>query len=205
MAFSDEAKNTMLDGFTAFNVSLHVFDPGTTGLGEVTGGSPAYARQLATFDAATRGTRLMTGDETFNVPISTTITHFGVWDNAATPSFIGGGSLPSQSFVSQGTYILPAGDTSLDLAPVTLSYEEEVLLDSPLGLWMLDETSGTVATDQGSVGENGDYGTTYSPVLATRTVFGLTSPDFQTTDNCLVSANVGFDAGHIGASGTYTR
>lgn len=90
------------------------------------------------------------------------------------------------------------------IAPSGPTYEEEVLADTPLGLWMLDETSGTVATDQGSVGEDGDYGSTYSPVLGTRTVFGLTAPDFQTSAVVTVPHNAAMNLDHVGASGTFT-
>jgi len=37
------------------------------------------------------------------------------------------------------------------------SYAEEVLADSPAGLWMLDETSGTTAIDVSGNGRNGTY------------------------------------------------
>jgi len=87
----------------------------------------------------------------------------------------------------------------------TLSYEDECKADTPLGLWMLDETSGTVATNQGSASaSNASYGSTYSPVLGTRTIFGLTTPDFQGTDVVTLTDNAALGASHAGVTGTGT-
>ena len=86
-----------------------------------------------------------------------------------------------------------------------LSYEDECLADSPVGLWMMNETSGTTIVNQGSSGTagNGSYGTTFSPVLAGDTLFGLTTPDFQNSqDFVLMTYPVGStpDAGVTGAA-----
>jgi hypothetical protein len=86
-----------------------------------------------------------------------------------------------------------------------LSYEEECLADNPVGLWMMNETSGTTIVNQGSSGTagNGSYGTTYSPVLAGDTLFGLTTPDFQNSQDFVeMTYPVGFtpDAGLTGAA-----
>jgi hypothetical protein len=87
-----------------------------------------------------------------------------------------------------------------------LSYEDECLADSPVGLWMMNETSGTTIVNQGSSGTagNGSYGTTYPPVLAGKTLFGLTTPEFRTSSWDFVDMTypVGFtpDAGLTGAA-----
>lgn len=82
-------------------ISLHTADPGGTGASEATGGSPAYARQAATFGTTTGGVATA-GQVTFDVP-SGTYTHFGVWSAATAGTFRGGGSLsPTQTFTAQG-------------------------------------------------------------------------------------------------------
>jgi len=57
MPYSVAAKNSMLDHLRteAVYVSLHITDPGDSGTGEVTGGSPAYARKPCTWGAAAGG------------------------------------------------------------------------------------------------------------------------------------------------------
>jgi len=80
-----------------------------------------------------------------------------------------------------------------------ISYEDECKADSPLGLWMLDETSGTVAVDQGSVGQNGTY--MNLPSLGTRTIFGLTSSLFNSSD-VVIATTPGLHTSYPGATGT---
>ena len=86
-----------------------------------------------------------------------------------------------------------------------LSYEGECLADNPVGLWMMDETSGTTVVNQGSSGTagNGSYPSLYSPSLAGDTLFGLTTPLFHAkTDQALVTYPAGYtpDAGLTGAA-----
>lgn len=60
-------------------VSLHTASPGTTGAGEATGGSPAYARKQTTWTSGTTGT--LTGTSvTIDVKGEpTTYTHAAIW------------------------------------------------------------------------------------------------------------------------------
>lgn len=107
MRFSDYSKNKMLDaidegvagGIT--HLSLHTAYS-TSGANEVTGGSPAYARQAVAFGAAASGSKAMTGTETFDVPAGTTVRWIGGFDAATAGNFHGmtpnGGGTP-QSFV----------------------------------------------------------------------------------------------------------
>jgi hypothetical protein len=81
--------------------SLHTADPGTTGASEVTGGSPAYARKALTWTAGTTGTA--TSSATFDVPTGVTVTHAGIWNNAATPVYRDKADIVDQAFSSQGT------------------------------------------------------------------------------------------------------
>lgn len=79
MSFTTAAKNVMLDSLTGLTVSLHTDYPGTTGVNEVTGGAPAYARQAATFAAASGGTKATSAGLTFDVP-ACTVRWFGLWN-----------------------------------------------------------------------------------------------------------------------------
>jgi hypothetical protein len=78
MTFATVAKNQALDGVIMDQLSLHTDYPGTTGASEVTGGSPAYAREAATFNASSGGARLLNASVAFDVP-ACTIKWIGVW------------------------------------------------------------------------------------------------------------------------------
>ena len=101
-------KNAMLDN--AFpsgsaSLSLHSGDPGETGLNELSGGSPAYARKTVTLTAASAGTKTYsTGVVTFDVAAGGTAAYVGVWISG---TFKGSFKLPSSVFyTAQGTYQL---------------------------------------------------------------------------------------------------
>lgn len=95
--------------------ALFTADPGTTGtvVGEVTGGSPAYARIASTWGAAatvsTTATITSTG-QAFNVPAGTTVTYYGqcVSGTAGTADLRDRVAITSQTFASQGTYTITA-------------------------------------------------------------------------------------------------
>lgn len=85
-------------------ISLHTASPGTTGANEVAGGT--YARVATTWGTVASGAT--TGSQvTINVPASTTITHWGIWDLGSAGVYYDGGLLPaSQTYSSAGTYLL---------------------------------------------------------------------------------------------------
>jgi hypothetical protein len=87
MPYTTAARNTMLDALSPTQVSLHTGDPGTTGAAELSGGG--YARQTATFAAASAGSRALSSTVTFSGPASTSTPYFGVW---AGGTFLGGGA-----------------------------------------------------------------------------------------------------------------
>jgi len=74
-------------------LSLHSATPGTTGANELSGGSPAYARQATTV-TATGGTGTST-QVTFDQ--NQVATHFGAWTAATGGTFIGGNALSASS------------------------------------------------------------------------------------------------------------
>lgn len=87
----------------ALTASLHTADPGTTGASEVTGGSPAYARQTITWaDGSTDG--VVTGVATFDVPTGTTVTYVALW--GASNVFKDKALVADAVFTSQGMYQL---------------------------------------------------------------------------------------------------
>lgn len=73
-------------------ISLHTSNPGTTGTGEATGGSPAYARKQTTWTGGADDGSVPGSEVTFDVP-SGTYTHFGIWSAVSSGTFIGGGAL----------------------------------------------------------------------------------------------------------------
>jgi hypothetical protein len=113
---STAAKNLMLDalGAAAVFASLHTADPGASGTSEVSGGSPAYARKAITWNAASGADLDNNANPVFDVPASTTVTHFGLWSLASGGTYYGSGLLSaSEVFSGQGTYTLSDADATL--------------------------------------------------------------------------------------------
>lgn len=82
MPLNDASKNVMLDALDEgasqiTHVGVHTLtDPGTStncAAGEVTGGSPAYARKAVTLGAAASGQKANSGALTFDIPAGTTV------------------------------------------------------------------------------------------------------------------------------------
>lgn len=120
MGFTSAVRDAMLDlvdeggSLPAAYVSLHTADPGTSGDGEVAGGS--YARQAATWAAAAGGEKDSSAEVVFNIPVSTTITHVGLWSAESSGTFRGGGELNvPQSYPTGGTFTMAAGDLTAAL------------------------------------------------------------------------------------------
>lgn len=95
MSYTDNAKNLMLDALkgtnpTAFitHASLHTAFPGGTGIAEVTGGSPAYARKSVTFNAAAAGNLDSSNTPLLDVPASTTVGWLGFFSAVTAGTFL---------------------------------------------------------------------------------------------------------------------
>jgi hypothetical protein len=102
--FGTAGLNAALSGLgsAAATASLHTADPGTTGGSECAGGS--YARVAVTFGTPSGGS-VTAGAVTLNVPASTTIGWFGLWNSGG--GYLGGGPLSaSESYGASGTYQL---------------------------------------------------------------------------------------------------
>ena len=97
-------------GTQAPNGAIFTADPGTTGtvVGEVTGGSPAYARKAWGWGAPAASA--IAGSATFDVPASTTVTYAGVTVGAVagTADLRDKVAVTSQAFASQGTFTVSA-------------------------------------------------------------------------------------------------
>ncbi len=115
--FSTTAKNTMLDALSVLYASLHDADPGSDGTnGELSGGSPAYARKAVVMDAAASGSRALHADVTFDVPASSSVSYVGYWTAATGGVFHGSDPVTTETFGAQGEYKLNASGTSLSIS-----------------------------------------------------------------------------------------
>lgn len=108
--------NALLSGGlsnVAIFASLHTGDPGTTGVNEATGGSPAYARKSITYAAASGGTIASNAAITFDVPAGTYY-HVGLWSASTAGTFYGyfpvGGfaAVDATAVGSTGTFTSPS-------------------------------------------------------------------------------------------------
>ena len=100
------------------NFGLNTADPTTTGGSEVTGGSPPYARPAITWGTASGGSIAnATTALTRNVPASTTVGFFSMWNTSTisgTTGYASGGALSAtQTFSTQGTFTVAIGGLTL--------------------------------------------------------------------------------------------
>lgn len=110
--------NVMLTGLStnAVYVSLHTADS-SGGASEVTGGSPAYARQAITWSAPASSAMSNSAQIVFNVPTGTTIRFLGYWSAVTGGTFYGNRALDAnQTYTSQGTYTLAIGAITESIA-----------------------------------------------------------------------------------------
>lgn len=91
MAYSTTARNAMLDHLASLIdfVSIHSAYPGTTGTDEISGGSPAYARQSVTWNAASGGAVTAVSDLVFDVALGTTTAWVGFWSAVSGGTYYG--------------------------------------------------------------------------------------------------------------------
>ena len=122
MGYSDSAKNSMLTalGAIATYASLHSGDPSTTGANELTGGTPAYARQPVTFGSASGGEMAESNQPVFDVPAGFVL-YVGYWTAVSGGTFLGSGlfSPAPDEFTEQGLFKITS--SVLDLNSLALS------------------------------------------------------------------------------------
>ena len=80
---------------------------------EMTGGSPAYARQLVTWTAASTGTIRPLADLLFDVPAGATVAGWRGFSAPSAGTNFGGANLASETFAAQGQYRLLAAGTGI--------------------------------------------------------------------------------------------
>jgi hypothetical protein len=116
MPFSTTAKNEMLDGTVVDKLSLHTGDPGGSGTANEVSGS-GYARQAATFNAASSAIRALNADVEFAGPANEDATYVGFWEAGSPDVFKGAVALTGdQTFNAAGEYTVKAsGPTRLTL------------------------------------------------------------------------------------------
>ena len=78
---------------------------------ELSGGTPAYARQAVTWLVAEDGVIKPENDLVFAVPAGANVASWFVTNNAGT--ILGTGSLDQESYTNQGEYVLVAATSSI--------------------------------------------------------------------------------------------
>lgn len=97
--------------------SLHSADPGVTGASEISGGSPAYARQAPGWGAPAAGSMSNGTGMTFNVPALTTVDYSGTWTTLTAGSYgIGAALSSSETFNTQGTLTIAVGAATIAIS-----------------------------------------------------------------------------------------
>lgn len=113
-----KARNIGVDAIAAVGLrwALHTADPGAadTATGELSGGSPAYARKAVAWNAASGGVATQNGDVVLDVPTGTTVTWASLWNTAGTSRYLKK-QVTSEVFGAQGTYTIKGTTTTLDL------------------------------------------------------------------------------------------
>lgn len=122
MALNDAAKHMMLNAAGGTNpatpithIALH---DGALDTDEISGGSPAYARQAVTWGAAAAGEKANTNAMTFNVPAGATVSHIGFWSASTGGTFLGSQAVTggSEVFAAQGEARVNIGAAKLTIA-----------------------------------------------------------------------------------------
>lgn len=125
----DAAKNLTLDELASniTHISLHSAYPGTGGSNELTGGSPAYARQAVTWDASALGVLETSAPlDTFDVAAGSSVAFAGFWSAASAGTFYGSvtlgpvGDPQLATAATSGTFTAP-GHTFTDGQQVVAS------------------------------------------------------------------------------------
>lgn len=100
-----------------------------SGANEVTGGSPAYARQALTWASAASNSKSLTGTYTWNVPGSTTVSWIGFYDAVTAGNFQG---MAAAGNASAFAFTVPSS-TSTFLAPGSAFTSNQQVVVLPTG------------------------------------------------------------------------
>jgi hypothetical protein len=107
---SEGYRNAIGDAGAALISHIGLVDETDT---ELTGGSPAYARQAVTWVAASGGIIRPNADLTFNVPAGKTVAGFRCYSLVSGGTNYGGEDLTNEVYTNQGTYKLLAASTGI--------------------------------------------------------------------------------------------
>jgi hypothetical protein len=88
---------------------IALFDDGV----EITGGSPAYARQAVTWTAPSNGLVRPDGNLAFDIPAGATVDEWRGFSADTGGTDYGGEDLTPEAFAGQGTYTLLAASTGI--------------------------------------------------------------------------------------------
>lgn len=101
MSLTTAARNAALNAVAIDNLSLHNAFPGSTGTNELSGGG--YARQAATFGAASGGVRSLSAIATFTVGAGHTVRWIGLWGGGVFQGYSPNGGNPKEFQVDVAT------------------------------------------------------------------------------------------------------
>ncbi len=102
---SATAKNTAVDAVTATVGYIGLLDASGN---EIAGGSPAYARKAASWDAADGGVADIAASVVFDVPASTTVASVAGYAADTGGAALFTDAVVNETFGGQGTYTLTA-------------------------------------------------------------------------------------------------
>jgi hypothetical protein len=127
MTIPTTTKNEALDGILIDQMSAHTDYPGTTGTNEVTGGTPAYARQSCTINASSGGARLLNAAVVFDVP-ACTVKWLGLWGSSVFRIAIPNGGATPKNFMA-----IPSSDLIYSTGHGWLDNQKIVFFGTPPG------------------------------------------------------------------------
>lgn len=115
MGLASNAKDVGLDAIAAVlaYAGLHEDTVGSGDTNEISGGSPAYARQALTWASASGGTVAITGTETFDIPSGATVARLGLHSAVTSGTYYGDAELTDEAYAGQGTYQLDSLSVSI--------------------------------------------------------------------------------------------
>lgn len=114
MALNDAGKNAILSsgiaGIAYLGLATNAVGSGSAG--EVTGGSPAYARKAASWGAPATGAVSLNTQPVFDVP-ATTVARIQFFSAVTAGTYLGDAELVDEVFAAQGTYTVLSGQISI--------------------------------------------------------------------------------------------
>ncbi len=132
MPFVNASRNSMLDDFAGDYTWLSLHSAySASGANELSGGSPAYARQQCTWASAASGALSISGTETFDIPAAGSVAFVGIWSASSAGTFAGmfpAGSADPSVFTAANT-----GDLFTSDAHGLTNGDTVVLFDSGPG------------------------------------------------------------------------